>query len=149
MTSPFRPQLIPELACSDAEASKKFYVDILGFSVLYERPNDGFYYLVRDAVELMLEEVSAETWKSAELERPYGRGMHFQIKIDHVEDLHDRFAQKGVTIFRGIEDTWYPADEEYIGQRQFVLLDPDGFMIRFAENMGKRKEPPNKGRVVK
>ncbi len=148
MTTTNRPQLVPELACEDVKISRAFYVDILGFSVLYERPNQGFCYLVRDGVELMIEQVSPETWKSGELKHPYGRGLHFQIMTINVQDLHDRCAASGSKIFRGIEDAWYRAGDEYVGQRQFVVLDPDGFMIRFAEDLGKRLEPPESGRKV-
>lgn len=96
----------------------------------------------------MIEQVSPDTWKSGELERPYGRGLHFQIMTVNVQPLHDRCVARGATIFRGIEDAWYRAGEEYVGQRQFVVLDPDGFMIRFAEDLGKRPKPPQTGRCV-
>lgn len=32
--------LIPELSVTDIEASRRFYVDILGFVICYERPED-------------------------------------------------------------------------------------------------------------
>jgi len=143
-----RPALVPELACIDAEASKRFYVDVLGFTVLYERPEQGFCYLVRDGVELMLEQVSEQTWATAELVHPYGRGVHFQIMTDDVEPLYRRCLSGGAKIFRELEDAWYRADDAYVGQRQFVVLDPDGFMLRFAEDLGRREHPPTDGRAV-
>ena len=38
-----------------------------------------------------------------------------------------------------IEDKWYRADDIEIGNRQFIVLDPDGYMLRFAEELGERK----------
>ena len=26
-----------------------------------------------------------------------------------------------------------------VGNRQFIVLDPDGYMLRFAQDLGKRK----------
>ena len=38
-------KLVPELYCSDIVVSRRFYCDILGFTVLYERPEERFLYL--------------------------------------------------------------------------------------------------------
>jgi catechol 2,3-dioxygenase-like lactoylglutathione lyase family enzyme len=42
------PTLAPELSVSDIAASHRFYCDVLGFTVRYERPEEGFVYLVLD-----------------------------------------------------------------------------------------------------
>jgi hypothetical protein len=36
-----RPTLVPELICSDLDNSLAFYVGLLGFCVLYARPEAG------------------------------------------------------------------------------------------------------------
>ena len=51
-----RPLLVPELHCSDLDESLAFYVGLLGFRILYDRPEDRFAYLDRSGAELMLEE---------------------------------------------------------------------------------------------
>lgn len=38
-------KLVPELSVSDFERSLKFYCQVLGFEVEYERPEDSFAYL--------------------------------------------------------------------------------------------------------
>jgi catechol 2,3-dioxygenase-like lactoylglutathione lyase family enzyme len=48
-------QLTPELDVSDIQKSLAFYIGMLGFRVLYERPAEGFAYLDLDGVPLMLE----------------------------------------------------------------------------------------------
>lgn len=40
--------LIPELSVVDIEKSKKFYIDILGFTLEYERAVDKSEFLVQD-----------------------------------------------------------------------------------------------------
>ena len=49
-----RPRLVPELHCSDLDKSLAFYVGLLGFRILYDRPEDRFAYLDRSGAELML-----------------------------------------------------------------------------------------------
>jgi hypothetical protein len=45
LASTMRPKLVPELICSDYEASLGFYVQRLGFRVLYARGEDRFAFL--------------------------------------------------------------------------------------------------------
>ena len=49
--------LIPELAISNCKASLVFYRDILGFSVAYERIDEGFAFLELGNAQLMLDEI--------------------------------------------------------------------------------------------
>jgi len=48
-------RVVPELYCMDIDASKYFYVDILGFSIKYQRLEEQFLFLTLDGVDLMLE----------------------------------------------------------------------------------------------
>jgi len=140
--------LVPELACQDASASKKFYVQILGFRVLYDRPEQGFCYLERQGAEIMIEQLSDSSWLSDTIEPPFGRGLHFQIMTTGLAALYDTCKSNNVRIFREWEEAWYRTEDHYVGQRQFIICDPDGYMLRFAEDLGIRTEPPKKGRVV-
>jgi hypothetical protein len=47
--------LVPELEVSDFGKSLEFYVGILGFSVLYDRPERPFAYLGLGAAHIMIE----------------------------------------------------------------------------------------------
>ena len=37
-----------------------------------------------------------------------------------------------------IEESWYQRDATLLGNRQFVVQDPDGYLLRFFENLGTR-----------
>ena len=87
-----RPSLVPELYVSSLDASLQFYVDLLGFQVEYERKAEGFCCLSLDGAWLMLEQVSDRSpasshelaegrWLTARLERPFGRGVNFEITV--------------------------------------------------------------------
>jgi catechol 2,3-dioxygenase-like lactoylglutathione lyase family enzyme len=47
--------LVPELEVSDFSKSLEFYVDVIGFSVLYDRPERPFAFLGLGSAQLMIE----------------------------------------------------------------------------------------------
>ena len=130
-------KLVPELLCSDTAHSIAFYRDVLGFKILYERPEEGFAYMDLDGASLMLERES-DYWFTGELERPYGRGINFEIGVDDVDALCRRVKAADVTLFREIEERWYRRDDQEVGNRQFLVQDPDGYLLRFAQDLGVR-----------
>lgn len=135
-------RLVPELVCRDLTASRRFYVGILGFRVLFERPEDRFVYLEREGAELMLDQLSEESWLTAETAVPFGRGLNLQIAVSDVDALHARVLAAGIVPFRAIEEAWYRADDHHLGNRQFLVQDPDGFLLRFFQDLGRRDGLP-------
>lgn len=131
------PALVPELSCKVLEDSLSFYCDLLGFEVLYARPERQFAYLTRDGIHVMLEQVNAN-WKTGPLERPFGRGLNFQIEIDDVRALRDRLISAGIDLFEDIETAWYRRNSDEVGQMEFLVQDPDGYLLRFCQSLGTR-----------
>ena len=78
-------------------------------------------------------------WISGALEFPYGRGINLQIETDNVDDLYDRVNKSGARVFLPLEEKWYRADEQQLGNRQFIVMDPDGYLLRFFQDLGERK----------
>lgn len=85
-------KLVVELLVSDFAQSLKFYMEVLGFQQLYERPEEAFAYL----------------------------------------DRH------GARIFLAMEEKWYRRDALLLGVRQFIVLDPDGYLLRLSQSLGTR-----------
>jgi catechol 2,3-dioxygenase-like lactoylglutathione lyase family enzyme len=136
-----RPRLVPELVCSDLARSLDFYVGVLGFAVVFERTEERFAYLEREGAELMLEQPTARRFVAGDLETPYGRGLNLQIEVSDVEALYQTVRAKGVRLFLELEDRWYRRDGELRGSRQFVVQDPDGYLLRFFQDIGTRPAP--------
>lgn len=138
--------LTPELYCSNIKTSLTFYLEVLGFIVQYQREEEGFVMLERQGARIMLDEISDDpvngmkrTWISGTLEVPFGRGINLEIKTDKIDDLYDRVHRFKAPIFLPIEERWYRADDKELGIRQFIVMDPDGYMLRFSQNRGERK----------
>lgn len=144
MTNP----LTPELICTDAAASARFYCDTLGFRVRFDRPSEGFFFLEREGATIMLVRMSRESWLAAPAVPPFGRGMHLEIMVHDARALLGRCIADGAPLFRPIEEAWYHTDTGYAGQVQFIVADPDGYLLRFAQDLGKRDMRPETGRVV-
>jgi catechol 2,3-dioxygenase-like lactoylglutathione lyase family enzyme len=134
------PKLVPELDVSDIEVSLAFYTGICGFAVRFERPEERFVYLDLDGVHLMLEEADGpgRRFSTAPLERPYGRGMNLQIAVRDVDALYARVEAAGCDVPIPMEERWYRADDVMSGNRQFVVADPDGYLLRFFSDLGER-----------
>ena len=52
--------------------------------------------------------------------------------------LYDRLAAAGWPLFMPVEDKWYRAGDRELGQRQCVVADPDGYLLRLAQEIGFR-----------
>jgi catechol 2,3-dioxygenase-like lactoylglutathione lyase family enzyme len=133
--------LVPELDVADMAQSIDFYVRILGFVVLYERPEEAFIYLGLGSAQIMLHPRSR--WQTGSLERPFGRGINFQINVPDLAALLARLDAAGWKLFHAPEERWYRRNTEYVGVRQFLVQDPDGYLLRFSQRLGFRSQPPS------
>jgi catechol 2,3-dioxygenase-like lactoylglutathione lyase family enzyme len=128
--------LVPELEVSDFARSLWFYTGLLGFRVLYDRPERPFAYLTLGAAHLMIEH--GGSWITGALEKPLGRGMNLQITVPDADAVAARLAAAEWPLFRPPEEAWYRRGGEFVGARQWVVQDPDGYLLRFEHALGTR-----------
>jgi catechol 2,3-dioxygenase-like lactoylglutathione lyase family enzyme len=126
--------LIPELSCRDLQHSIDFYVNALGFSVRFAR--EGFAFLERGKLQIMLDQ-AGEGWETAPLEYPLGRGVNFSMEVNDVDMLFANLPSD-VAIFRPLAENWYRENDQEHGQREFLIQDPDGYLLRFTQSLGMR-----------
>ena len=71
-------KLVPELYCEDIQVTKKFYIDVFGFEVKYERVEEEFVYFTLNGVDIMVEGISGmgRRWLTDKMEKPFGRGIN-------------------------------------------------------------------------
>ena len=114
----------PQLFVADVTRAAAFYVDRLGFTVVYLYGEPPFYGLVeRDGVGLNLRCVERpaidptlredETLLSA------------NIPVDDVEALFAEFTARGV-------DVAQPLKAQPCGESDFIIRYPDGYLLCFA-----------------
>ena len=124
--------LIPELTVSNLEQTKKFYVDILNFKIEYERPEEKFCFLSLENNQMMFEQVNG-SWSVGILEHPFGRGVNFEMTVSDVDTLYKSVLDSGITPFREIKVSHYRKGNEDIVQKEFLIQDPDGYLLRFTD----------------
>lgn len=130
--------LVPELTVAQIEVSLRFYTTA-GFSVRFRRDDPPFAYLELGQAQLMLEQQHGRGWNVTPLDHPLGRGINFQVEVPDAKAIRSALVAIGVTIFREVKDTWYPvAPDVQKGQREFLVQDPDGYLLRFAQHLGNR-----------
>lgn len=134
-----RNKLVPELIVTDLERSLAFWVSLLGFQVAYRRPEEGFAYLDLQGAQFMLEQINLDDqWITGRLEVPLGRGINFQIEAAEVAPIIERLGHARWPLYQACEDAWYRAGDVEVGQRQFLVQDPDGYLLRLVERLGER-----------
>lgn len=132
-------RLIPELAVSVFNKSLDFYTRVLGFRVECKREEDRFALLSLQGAQLMIEQhKEGSEWSTGKLERPFGRGINLQIEVDSIEPILAALEREGHPIKLGPKDSWYRNGDIMVGSREFLVMDPDGYLLRFGQDLGTR-----------
>ena len=114
------------LMVRDVDASLKFYVETLGLErqiTVPDRPPFVFVAVGTDAIEIFLNK-----------DEPAGKarpgGISLYVELEGLDQLLARVQESKV----GIE---VPLNETFYGMREFAVLDPDGYLVIFAERIKK------------
>jgi catechol 2,3-dioxygenase-like lactoylglutathione lyase family enzyme len=144
VTEGFQARLVPELKVSDLNASLSFWRDLLSFEVRYSRFGEGFAFLDRCGAQIMLDQRDLGSperrnlWETGPMERPYGRGINFEVQVDDLAGIIARLERAGVRLYFGPEERWYRVNASEVGVRQCLVQDPDGYLVRLQEKIGER-----------
>ena len=114
------------IAVSDLEASRRFYTEILGLTLVQAVPATGMVFLRAGSDHVILAKSDAPLQRNAKDSR---RAHHaFKVDPEKYEDAKAFLASKGVEVFEE-EDR---KKGVFVG-RQFYIHDPDGTVIEFTE----------------
>jgi PhnB protein len=120
------PELIPTLSVSDTRQTLEWF-ERLGFRALYTMPMPdgtiGHAHVTRGGVHVMFGPSCADS-------RPGSTGMQLYVSLrgEHVDDLHERARQEGLTIT-------LPPTDQFWGDRIFNVVHPDGYTFIFSEHV--------------
>ena len=122
-------KLIPELSVTNIDKSKEFYLK-LGFKIMYERKEDKFAFLELEGNQLMIEEIN-DNWNTGKLEYPFGRGINISMTINDVDKYYQELINKKITFFKDIMTNEYDVNGKTYLDKEFLIQDPDGYLLRF------------------
>jgi catechol 2,3-dioxygenase-like lactoylglutathione lyase family enzyme len=132
------PGLVPELLVHSLGESLDFWCQLCGFAVLYDRPDEGFAYIASGRAHVMLEQEGVgRNWVTAPLDRPLGRGVNFQVSTPSIEPLVKALRGADWPLFMEPERKWYRTGKTELGVAQFLVQDPDGYLIRFQSALDR------------
>ena len=122
-------KLIPELSVTDIGISKEFYIK-LGFKVLYERKEDKFAFLELEGNQIMIEQIN-DNWNTGALEYPFGRGINISMSIDNINDFYNKLINNDIKMYKDLMVNKYRVDNYEYEDIEFLIQDPDGYLLRF------------------
>ena len=124
-------KLTPNLLVANVARSLAFYVETLGFARGMTVPDASpfvFAAVTSGDVEIFVNDAATAVKEyPAFAGKPIGATGTMYIEVEGVDALHERI-KSSVTITM-------PLVTQFYGMREFVILDPDGYVITFAERM--------------
>ena len=128
---------IPELSVTNLEKSLFFYKTI-GFKIEYERPENKFAFISLGEIQFMLQELADhDKWDVGDLKYPFGNGINFQLEVSNVDKIYSNLKENGFKLTFEIEENWYRQNNRLLGNKEFLVQDPDGYLLRFSEDLGE------------
>jgi lactoylglutathione lyase len=126
--------LIPELYVIDFDKSLNFYRDLLKFKVEYTRDNPKFAFLSYQGSQIMIQEDdNDEEWHNGKPEYPYGRGLNLEITTNELDKIIERLKNHNYPLKRGLKESIYLENDIQHKNREILVMDPSGYMLRFSE----------------
>ena len=133
--------LMAELMVSDYPASLSFWTGALGFAVAFERPGLDFACLQRpEGAQVMIYQRDGD-WETGPLEPPYGRGAIIQVYVSDVDSTYRAVTQAGLLPYVDLREKWRDWGDRLGGQREFLVQDPDGYLVMVVQRLGERPLP--------
>ena len=90
-----------------------------------------------DGAQIMLEERERSRNRIVgPMEAPFGRGINFQVGVRTIDPILASLAAADWPLFMKPEEKWYRTGDVEAGVRQFLVQDPDGYLIQFSARLG-------------
>ncbi len=130
---------IPELSVTNLKNSLDFY-KTAGFKLEYDRPENKFAFISLGKIQFMLQEITSDgKWDISPLTYPFGNGINFQLEIENLTEIYSNLKNSNYKILFDIEENWYRQGNKLLGNKEFLIQDPDGYLLRFFEDLGEKE----------
>ncbi len=127
-----------EIMVTDFDRSCSFWTGVLQFDVAYLRPAQKFAYLHRaDGAQMMLYQRDGD-WETGPMQVPFGRGAVIQVAVADVDALAAHITAQGVSFYVSLREKWRDWGDRMGGQREFLVQDPDGYLVMVFQRIGTR-----------
>ena len=97
---------------------------------MYERIENKFCFMQLENNQIMIEEIN-KNWNLGELKYPFGNGINISMSVKDVEKFYNDLKEKNIKFFLKLEVHRYRVDNEIYEDKEFLIQDPDGYLLRF------------------
>lgn len=133
--------LIAEFMVTDFDRTRAFWTGPLGFLVAFQRPAQRLACLQHpDGAQVMFYERDGD-WETGPMEPPFGRGAIIQIFVRDAGAAARAVSAAGLPFFVAPREKWRDWGDRLGGQREFLVQDPDGYLVMVAQRIGERPLP--------
>lgn len=105
------------------------------------RDSDGSSHFKSNQYHLSRNQLHPEGELGREAIRQDGRadraGLR-KLNVEAVTPIIQTLGQAGCPLYRDSKDTWYQAENIEVGQREFIVQDPEGYLVKLVERLGER-----------
>lgn len=127
-----------EMMVTDYAASYGFWTGVLGFGLAFERPAQKLACLAHpDGAQVMIYQRDGD-WETGPMEAPFGRGLVVQVYVRDARAAEARVRAAGVPFYVEPREKWRDWGDRMGGQQEFLVQDPDGYLVMVAERIGER-----------
>lgn len=127
-----------EMMVSDYSVSYQFWTKVLGFSLAFERPAQKLACLERpEGAQVMIYQRDGD-WEVGPMQYPFGRGMVVQIYVADAAAVAAMVTAAAVPFYVALREKWRDWGDRMGGQREFLVQDPDGYLVMVAQRIGER-----------
>lgn len=130
--------LIAEMMVQDFPKSLAWWTRLMGFSPVFSRPAQKLAMLQHPGgAQVMIYERDGD-WETGAMEPPFGRGAVVQVQVADVTAAHAGFATAGHAFYVDLREKWRDWGDRLGGQREFLVQDPDGYLVMVIQQLGTR-----------
>ena len=138
---PVWASLMAELMVQDYPRSFKFWTGPIGFIPAFTRPAQKLACLTHpDGAQIMIYERNGD-WETGQMEPPFGRGAVIQVYVKDATAMANVITAANIPFYVPLRDKWRDWGDRLGGQREFLVQDPDGYLIMVAQRIGERPLP--------
>jgi hypothetical protein len=87
---------------------------------------------------MLLEDNENQHSKTGALEYPRGRGVNFSIITESLDPLLVALNRASYPLRIPVREQWHRENDILHGEKQLWVMDPDGYLLRFIERIGKK-----------
>jgi len=133
--------MIAEMMVQDYPRALAFWTS-LGFTPDFTRPTQMLACLSHpDGAQIMIYQRDGD-WETGPMEPPFGRGAVIQVFVKDATAAAATMADQGLPFYVPLRDKWRDWGDCMGGQREFLVQDPDGYLIMVAQRLGTKPLSP-------